>query len=486
MIAHFCCKQANSAVNPWWGRLQSLTGSSHPLQFIRNYAAFFLLGTINNTTYVVVGSAAQSIANSFNAQCLFGLIPWANVAFGFLSQSLNAFACPKIPYFIRILITCTLALTALIGMAISVHISFWACLLMILLVGGASSFGESVFLGFLRNYNSGYVGAWSSGTGFAGVFGSVAYLLFAALNLGNTVSFLLLVPLVFIYAFCYFVALTKPDKDTADTIELLGSTGESAPMNGTEDDEKDVTNENDNENEKVALRSEVGIMSSGRELVYQTINTSETEETGQDASGMGVVPSGEIPASLIPMTFVLALKKLLRCLRLVLWKAFNLGAVYFFEYVISTGCADRAETKEELDSNIFVYSHSYVILAFCYQIGVFISRSSLRLVKIKWVWILTVLQGINMLVWIAQDIYHFLNIWVQFIWMIYVGLLGGASYVNVYYLLNIDPDIKEEDRELCINLAPLFTTAGIVSACIFILVLDNTILNTAASQCNLW
>ena len=46
--------------------------------------------------------------------------------------------------------------------------------------------------------------------------------------------------------------------------------------------------------------------------------------------------------------------------------------------------------------------NSYRILSFCYQVGVFVSRSSLPCVKITHVEVLTALQGANMVYWILQ------------------------------------------------------------------------------------
>ena len=79
----------------------------------------------------------------------------------------------------------------------------------------------------------------------------------------------------------------------------------------------------------------------------------------------------------------------------------QLGLVYFFEYVASTGAADLANDSDGADS--WWIENSYAVLAFCYQLGVLISRSSLSLMKFTWVEVLTVLQFINFLVWIAQD-----------------------------------------------------------------------------------
>ena len=73
----------------------------------------------------------------------------------------------------------------------------------------------------------------------------------------------------------------------------------------------------------------------------------------------------------------------------------NIGLVYFFEYMCLTSFADRfvakmlKENPEKAEE--YIYKHGYVIFTFCYQIGVFLSRSSLSLFKIKRVEIMTTL-----------------------------------------------------------------------------------------------
>jgi len=69
-----------------------------------------------------------------------------------------------------------------------------------------------------------------------------------------------------------------------------------------------------------------------------------------------------------------------------------------------------------------------------------------------------------------------MNIWVQFVMMIFVGLLGGAMYVNVFYLVLHDEKISDEDRELCINIVAIFITMGIIVASAFVILADNTFL----------
>ena len=71
----------------------------------------------------------------------------------------------------------------------------------------------------------------------------------------------------------------------------------------------------------------------------------------------------------------------------------NLSIVYFLEYTITTSftvaCAHQIIDLHPDQKNSFVYANTYVIFNLCYQVGVFISRSSLPFLKIKRVWIIT-------------------------------------------------------------------------------------------------
>ena len=75
----------------------------------------------------------------------------------------------------------------------------------------------------------------------------------------------------------------------------------------------------------------------------------------------------------------------------------------------------------------FVYKNAFVIFNLCYQLGVFISRSSLSFVKIEKVWIITVAQSILFTFYLINSFAFFCkNIYVLFGMMVFVGLMGGA------------------------------------------------------------
>ena len=68
---------------------------------------------------------------------------------------------------------------------------FWVSVLSSVLVGIAQGFGEAVIFGFLKGFPSYMIGDVSTGTGFAGPFGSFSVLLFrGVLNIKNIISLL--------------------------------------------------------------------------------------------------------------------------------------------------------------------------------------------------------------------------------------------------------------------------------------------------------
>jgi battenin len=76
---------------------------------------------------------------------------------------------------------------------------------------------------------------------------------------------------------------------------------------------------------------------------------------------------------------------------------------------------------------------AYKILSFMYQIGLTISRSSMYCFKIEKWHILTIIQGLNLAGWFVLAAVTTGYIYVEFGWMVWVGLMGGCSYVNIYY-----------------------------------------------------
>lgn len=369
-----------------------------------------MLGTINNLPYVIVTSAASTIATSFGKKNLIGLVFGANVALSAIVKSVNGAFLLKVPYGVRFAANAVLMLIGLFGVAYAP--SFWFSLVCIVFVGASAAFGENVALGYLRLLPSKMVNAWSSGTGMAGVLGSLLYITFGcAVGAGGNdqdklrqliqYAFLLTSPAVGLYLVSYFFIIKCPSM---------------MPLTG--------------------VQTEVA----EKEAILD-VNTS--------AQGEQEFPCVAVKES--------SLHRIWRCTRFVGWMALNLSAVYLFEY-IAQGCAAKVRPKSEYNIGC---PELYAGLSLCYQAGVFVSRSSVQLFTVTKVHILSVLQFINMMLWIVDVHFKFLPVHILPALMIYVGLLGGASYVNIFYILLHD-DKYNIDRELCINIAALFITFGII------------------------
>jgi battenin len=136
--------------------------------------------------FFVLSSAAKSIADSFNAGDLIGAIVWANVAMGIGMRFLNTFVLMHTSVSIRIKAAIALSVAGCAGLAFGTLISFWFCLFSVVLVGCFSSLGESVILAYLKDFDPAFMGAWSSGTGMAGVGGTLMYLLmYSGIGMSN-------------------------------------------------------------------------------------------------------------------------------------------------------------------------------------------------------------------------------------------------------------------------------------------------------------
>ena len=107
--------------------------------------------------------------------------------------------------------------------------------------------------------------------------------------------------------------------------------------------------------------------------------------------------------------------------------------------------------------------------------GVFASRSSLSLIRIQKVWIITTLQLINFIFWLFNTIFFFCeSLYVLFPLMIWVGLMGGASYVNVMFSILEHEKLAKTEKELALTMTTIGNDIGILSASLLALLLDNT------------
>jgi hypothetical protein len=135
------------------------------------------------------------------------------------------------------------------------------------------------------------------------------------------------------------------------------------------------------------------------------------------------------------------------------------------------GCFSERVSQYVKGDNPVHYFEKYMFTCctLCYTIGVAIARSSLYLYRVKRVEIFTILQLLLSYVWFCEVcglyIGNFVmvrNCYIILGGVIISGLMGGASYINVFNEIVNSKEIKITQKELAISICTLFYDAGVI------------------------
>ncbi|XP_044765292.1 battenin isoform X2 [Coccinella septempunctata] len=133
-----------------------------------------------------------------------------------------------------------------------------------------------------------------------------------------------------------------------------------------------------------------------------------------------------------------------------------LSTVYLFEYFINQGTFELIKIKNDFVDP----DKQYHWLQVDYQIGVFLSRSSVNLFHVRHIWIFSLLQLLNVAVFTTEAIYYYIpHFWIILMLTLWEGLLGGAAYVNTFY--RVSSESKEEDKQFSLAATSFADSIGI-------------------------
>lgn len=141
-----------------------------------------------------------------------------------------------------------------------------------------------------------------------------------------------------------------------------------------------------------------------------------------------------------------------------------LCVVYFGEYFINQGLVELLIFDCAHGFQLYVPSQ-YRWYQVLYQIGVFMSRSSVSIIQIgkSILPLLAVLQLVNASGLFIQTMGRFVpHISIIFIWILFEGFLGGAAYVNTFRLVH--RDIPRDKLEFSMSFVSCSDSVGILLA----------------------
>jgi battenin len=226
------------------------------------------------------------------------------------------------------------------------------------------------------------ISAWSSGTGGAGIFGSLFYLALTTwLHVSPFVTLMIASVFPLFMVASYFLIMTP-----RQVIE--------SPSSGASSSESDgESSQPVQDGETVPLEP------------TDTTNSINQEPTDEEFRAL---------------TFLTRLRLIVP---LLLRYMLPLILVYYAEYLINQGVTPGLKFPGS-----FADGREYVYYQFLYQSGVFLSRSSVNLFQIPWLWIFPGLQVSTLIFLFCQAYFKFIpSIWVVF------GIIGSCSLFSLYF-----------------------------------------------------
>ncbi|KAG8193241.1 hypothetical protein JTE90_005588 [Oedothorax gibbosus] len=383
---------------------------------VRNLVGFWLLGLCNNYAYVIMLSAAYDLLNpdyhgegekeDNNTATNTTRCNEMSTGAILLADILPALFIKLVAPFIairthgRVLIA--IFLCSLSFIITSFSVSHWMTFLGVICAALSSGLGEVTYLSYSTYFDKNVISTWASGTGGAGLIGALSYLsLTSVFSIRVTLQIMLIMPVL--TAVTFWVLIEHPTSVKISCRESF-CYSERKPM------------------------LDHGIDLSVKDVVKRKTYTFNEKIT--------------------------LIKPLLKYM-------IPLGLVYFAEYFINQGLMELLYFPNE--SSWLPHKKQYRWYQVIYQFGVLVSRSSVNIFHVHKLWILPILQFVNLVVLLVDVPFFFIpSIWIVFAIILYEGLLGGCAYVNTFY--KITSEIPEEDREFSMGIASLGDAIGIALA----------------------
>ncbi|KAI8041638.1 battenin [Drosophila gunungcola] len=382
----------------------------------RDLTSYWILGLCNNYGYVVMLSAAHDIIKQFNPSdesvesssgrnCHLvstGAILLADVLPSLFVKMLMPFC----PFWVNFRIAIAVAFSAAGFLLVGFANAEWMALLGVIITSASSGIGETTFLAYSSRYNKNVISTWSSGTGGAGVIGSLSYASLRSLDFSPRDTMLVMLIFPVIEAIAFWLLLRRPQVDILPVTTV--------------------------ESTEVLITDEKPLVGFKEKFFY--------------------------------------IKHLIKYM-------LPLCLVYFFEYFINQGLFELVYFED-----IFLDKDSqYRWLNVDYQIGVFISRSSVNLFQLDKIWLMSVFQFVNVVYFLTEVIWWYTpSIWIVFAIVLWEGLLGGGAYVNTFYRMS--KEISPERQQFAMAMVVQSDSYGIALAGFLAIPVHNAICGLPAAM----
>lgn len=419
-----------------------LLGEHFPVKMVSSWL-MSSSGLINNVLYVIILSAAQDLVGSLPK----GIVLLADVMPSFFLKLVGPYYIHAVPYRVRVPVFIALASVGMIIVALAPSSQSVAFRLTgVVLASLSSGGGELSFLALLHHYGGGGLVGWGSGTGAAGLVGAGLYEAMTewwGFGVRESLLFSACLPALMLVSF--FVILPQE------------------PLR----------------------RAENGM---GYRIVRdrEPADNHQPDDAPPEAATSALLAFPATPVEAVSpahKTHSLAVN-LRRAKSLFVPYMVPLFLVYLAEYTINQGVAPTL--LYPVESSPFRHLRSfYPFYGFLYQLGVFISRSSVSVVRIRNLYTPSYLQLGNLVLLTLHALFYFIpSVYVVFAIVFWEGLLGGCVYVNCF--AEILDKVATEDREFSLAAATVSDSAGICTAGLVSILLETSLCDYQAAHGRDW
>ena len=457
-------KEDSANLNEFEDDFKGYTRRSKLLLFL----FFFCLGIINHLGTILVMNGGRLLAIELNMKEYLQFYTGGSIVFAILTRLVNSKFCLKISYKKRIYFLCVWFMLGYLSMFIILQLhkaylnsyeglcfglSFIPCFFL----GSSYAFGETAMLSYLRLFPKTLIAGWSSGTGISGI-------LSALLNLSSQMSdgfslkylYLILFPVGIIYLVLFMLTfrILKEQERKIQREEETSKPNMALIREDNEKKEETNTGEDEENMEKMEIQKPVDIPQD-----EEAIKREEDKE-------MEEMNKANQTISLDNFKMVMQMAG-----RII----FNLGGIYFLSFfcnntLIVTVCDERDIEFLPLgcsDSHKVYRRGKYEFISLFYQIGMFLSKTFIKVVRrIRPIEVYTITIAVINLIYIIEKAAMFMH------WGVYIplglifGFFAGGTYAMGFYTILNSYKIKQNYKELTINIAAVFNDSGTLLSCI--------------------
>lgn len=338
----------------------------------------------------------------------------------------------RVPYSIRVLVFIALSSSGMLLVALTPPTRSVAVKLVgVVLASLSSGGGELSFLGLTHYYGPVSLAGWGSGTGAAGLVGAGLYVVLTEwweFSVRDSLLFSACLPAVMFVTF--FFVLPR---------EALNQGSQTKNYEAVPDADLDDQRGERGDDERISTDlASSALLAPGPGVAataYATHSNTEAKSFQQNLK--------RVKALFVPYMGPLLL-------------------VYVAEYIINQGVAPTLLFPVE-ESPFKEFRGFYPFYSFLYQLGVFISRSSVAFLRIHHLYVPSFFQVANLILLTSHALLYFIpSVYIVFIIIFWEGLLGGAVYVNCF--AEIMENVKPEDREFSLGATSVSDSGGICIA----------------------